>query len=380
MISLLAAEQSRADDKADAFAYWTAEAWYNLPDYAAAADTYGKLEAQFTNSVYRAEAFFKEADARLKLGDAAAVIQLLGDPDGAFQQMAKTNATDPQVVDGLFLLTETTLAKGDYAAAAAALSKIPPQKQDLEWERQYLRCRVGSEGGHADDALAASTNLLAAAGDNPVFKAESYLMLGDIYRRLERYPEAIAAYETNVDNDAPADQRRRSLLSMVDLRLRQNQIDEAARTLADFLARHPEETNSDMDLLALGELRLKQHFQTQGDTAFLLQAQTNFQQLTLGSTNGALWGEAQLNLGWCLAAQGKIADSGIAFSNAVGRLPHDENQAVALFKLAESQYLQTNYAAAINNYRRVVEEFGGLPSVKNNLFEPGALSNSAGGH
>ena len=29
-----------------------------------------------------------------------------------------------------------------------------------------------------------------------------------------------------------------------------------------------------------------------------------------------LWGEAQLNLGWCPAAQGKLADSGIAFSNA----------------------------------------------------------------
>jgi TolA-binding protein len=370
VISLLAGQRSRAEEQADAFAYWTAEAFHAIPDFPAAADAYAGLAAQFTNSVYRTEALVKEADTRLQLGETAQVIQLLGDPAGAFQGTAKTDATDPWVVRGLFLLTETTLAKGDYAAAAAALAEIPPQKQELEWKRQYLFCRVNSEGGHAEEALQASTNLLAAAGDNDVFQAQSHLMQADILRRLERWPEAIAAYQSNLGDEVPAEQRRQALLNIVELNLRLDQLDEAARRLQDFLVKHPEETNSDLDLLALGELRLKQHFQTPGDTNFLQQAETNFQQLTLGDTNGALWGKAQLNLGWCLGADGKLAESGVAFSNAVARLPHDEDQAVALFKLAETQYLLGNYAGAAGNYGRVIDEYSALPSVTNNLFEP----------
>jgi TolA-binding protein len=372
VISLLTAQRNRAGDKEDAFAYWTAEANRAIPDYSAAADTYARLAGDFTNSIYRTEALLKEAEMRLQLGENERVIQLLGDPAGVFQQEVKTDATDPYVVDGLFLLTETTLAKGDYAAAAAALAEIPPQKQEKEWDRQYLLSRVNSEGGHAEEALAAGTNLLAAAGDDRELRAKSHLMQGDIFRRLERWPEAIAAYQSNLGDDASGDLdlRRLALLNIVELNLRQDQLDEAARRLQDFLAKHPDETNSDADLLALGELRLKQHFQTPGDTNFLQQAQTNFQQLTLGSTNGALWGKAQLNLGWCLAAAGKLAESGAAFGNAVARLPHDEDQAVALFKLAETQYLQGNYPGAYSNYSRVIDEYAALASVTNNLFEP----------
>ncbi|HXD01459.1 MAG TPA: tetratricopeptide repeat protein [Verrucomicrobiae bacterium] len=372
VISLLTAQRGRADDKADAFAYWLAEAYYAVPDYSAAADTYARLAREFTNSIYRTEALAKEADTRLQLGEKDRVIQLLGDPDGAFQQEVKTDATDPWVVRGLFLLTETALAKGDYAAAVAALAEIPPQKQDVEWKRQYLLSRVNSEGGHAEAALEASTNLLAAAGDDPNLRAKSRLMQGDIFRRLERWPEAIAVYQTILTDDAlrDLDLRRQALLNIVELNLRQEQLDEAARRLQDFLAKHPDETNSDADLLALGELRLKQHFMTAGDTNFLQQAKTNFQQLTLGDTNSALWGKAQLSLGWCLAAEGKTVESGAAFGNAAARLPHDEDQAVALFKLAEMQYLQGNYADAYGNYGRIIDEYSALASVTNNLFEP----------
>ncbi len=372
VISLLTAQRGRAEDKADAFAYCMAETYRAMPDYRAAADAYASLAGDFTNSIYRTEALLKEAQMRLQLGEKERVIQLLGDPAGAFQQEVKTDATDPYVVGGLFLLTEATLEKRDYAAAAGALAEIPPQKQEKEWDRQYLLSRVNSEGGHAEAALAAGTNLLAAAGDDPNLKAKSRLMQGDIFRRLERWPEAIAAYQANLTDETlhDLDLRRQSLLNMVELNLRQDQLDEAAKRLQDFVAKHPDETNSDMDLLALGELRLKQHFLKAGDTNYLQQAQTNFQQLTLGNTNGALWGKAQLNLGWCLAAAGKIAESGTAFSNAAARLPHDEDQAVALFKLAETQFLQGNYAGAYKNYGRVIDDYSALASVTNNLFEP----------
>jgi TolA-binding protein len=370
VISLLEAQRSRAADRVDAFDYWMAEAYYNLPDYAAAADAYGGLARTFPDSIYRTEALFKEAEARQELHDPATVVRLLGDPEGAFQQAVKSNAGDPYIVRGLFLLTETLLKNGDYAGAAGALAEIPPQKEDLEWRRQYLLARVNSEGGHAGEALQAGTNMLAAAGDNPTNKAQSYLMLGDIYRRLEQWPEAIAAYQTNLADNVPPDQQRLALLNIVELNLRQNQLDQAASVLQDFVNRHPDETNSDLDLLALGELRLKQHYQAPGDTNFLQQAVTNFQQLIIGATNSPLWGKAQLNLGWCLDTQGRTAESGVAFSNAVARLPHDDDQAVALFKLAETQFLQGNYPAALVYYGRMVDEYAGMASVTNNLFEP----------
>jgi TolA-binding protein len=392
VISLLASQQSHADDKADRFAYWTAEAGYAGSNFTAAAEAYGEFTNRFTGSDLRSEALFKEADARLQLGDTARVVELLRQPGGAFQQVAKSSPADPWVARGLFLLAETELAGRDYAAAADALSEMPPQKQaELEWKRQYLLCRVRAEGGHPEEALQGSADLLAAAGANPVFKAESYQMLGDIYRGLERFPEAIAAYQTNLSSDLPLEEQRRAALSIFELNLRQNQPDAAAHGLGEFLDQHPNETNSDFDLLALGELRLRQHFQAAGDTIFLRQAETNFQRL---DTNSDFWGKAQLNLGWCLWVEGttneggvafsnlaglraqtitdwgKIAESGVAFSNAVGHLPHNEDQAVALFKLADTQYLQTNHTDAIRNYSRIIDEYASPPSVTNSLFEP----------
>ncbi len=400
VIKLLDEQQSRAGDQADKFAYWTAEAWYASSNFTKAAEAYAGLAREFIQSDKRTEALFKEADARLQLGDAAGVTDLLRDPAGAFQQVVKSNSADQWVVRGLYLLAETELAGRNYAAAVEALSEILPQKQaDLEWKRQYLMCRVKAEGGPLEEALQAGTNLLAAAGENPDFRAESYQMLGDIYSGLERFPEAISAYETILSNNLPFEQQRKAVLNIVELNLRQNQTNEAARLLDDFLHKYPTERGSDFDRLALGELRLRQHFQAPGDMNFLQQAETNFQRLILEDTNSEFWGNAQLNLGWCLWVEGttnesgiafssppglralkitdweKIAESGVAFSNAVfsnvvGRLPHGEDQAVALFKQADTQCLQTNYADAISNYSRIIDEYASLPSVTNSLFEP----------
>ena len=59
----------------------------------------------------------------------------------------------------------------------------------------------------------------------------------------------------------------------------------------------------------------------------------------------------------------------MAFSNAVNRLPHDEDQAVALFKLGDVLYEQTNYAGAVASYGQIIDEYGTVASVTNNLFE-----------
>jgi TolA-binding protein len=229
-------------------------------------------------------------------------------------------------------------------------------------------CRVKLEGGPLEEALDASTNLLAAAGDNPVFTAESYQMLRGHIPGIGAVPRGdFAAYESILSNNLPMEQKRKAVLNIIELDLAQNQTDEAARRLDDFLQKNAGEKSSDFDLLALGELRLRQHFQAAGDTNFLRQAETNFVRL---DTNSDFWGKAQLNLGWCLWEEGKFPESGVAFSNAVGRLPHGEDQAVALFKLGDVLYSQTNYARAIGAYSRIFDGYGAVPSVTNNLLEP----------
>jgi tetratricopeptide (TPR) repeat protein len=65
-------------------------------------------------------------------------------------------------------------------------------------------------------------------------------------------------------------------------------------------------------------------------------------------------GKAQLDLGWCYWLQTNLPLSLAAFQRAVGRLPVSADLATAYFKLADAQYLLTNYPAALTNYSAVV--------------------------
>ena len=98
-------------------------------------------------------------------------------------------------------------------------------------------------------------------------------------------------------------------------------------------------------------------------------AEENFTKIIKGFTNSVYLGKAELNLGWCYAQAGKLPESMEAFSNAVERLPFSEDQAVARFKLADTCFSQTNFAAAISNYTALIEQYGSVPAVRNGLFE-----------
>jgi TolA-binding protein len=372
VITLLDAQRSRADELGDQFALLTARAYNESSNFLAAADAYKGLAQDFPNSTNRTEALYQEAKMRSDMGDTPTVIHLLHDPEAAFQQAVKAGPVDGYLVGGLFLLTETELARRDYDSAAKAIAEVPTQAagSDLEWRRQYWQSLVEAEGGHPDASLQNSTNLLAAADDSVTNKAISHLLIGDINRKLERYPEAMASYRANLGGGLPVEQQRTALWNIVELQMREDHTDEAARMLADYLDMHPDDKGSDLNLLTLGELQLERHYQTTGDTNFLPQAEANFVRLIREQTNSEFWGKAQLDLGWCLWADGRIGEAGVAFSNAVSRLPHDEDQAVALFKLGDALYEQTNYPGAISSYGRITNEYGTVASVTNNLFEP----------
>jgi TolA-binding protein len=376
VIDLLSAQQNHAGKAADQFVYWTARTYYDSKDYQSAAATFARLSKDYPDSTLRLDAVFSEADSLSKQGNWPGVIEKLHPPESLFQQMARTNVETDLTARGFLLLAEAELEQGHYAAASAALEVLSPRKlpPELDWRRQCLQCSILLAGGHAEDALRSSTNLVDAAAGNTEFKARSIALQGQIRERLGLFPEAIATYETNLSNGVPSRWQRNALLRMVELTLRQGKTDEAAGRLEDYLAKHPDETNTDFELLNLGELRLKQYNQSGSGTPgsgtnLLQQARESFQKIINNFTNSEFLGKAQLNLGWSYWAEGKIGESQAAFSNAVERLGFSEEQAMARFKVADTMYQQTNFPGAISNYARVLDQYGSLAEVRTNLFE-----------
>lgn len=125
MIDLLSTPQVQsAKGIADQAVYWTAEAQYYLTNYHDAADTFARLVKDYTNSTRRLDAVVEEADARSRMGDWKSITNKLGQPEGVFQQMARTNLPDQRVVRGIFILTEAELAQKDFGAAEQSLQDL----------------------------------------------------------------------------------------------------------------------------------------------------------------------------------------------------------------------------------------------------------------
>jgi TolA-binding protein len=374
VISLLSSQTNRGSGVADQFDYWTAKSYAKKQNYQQSADTFARLVRENPNSPLRLEAIFREAEAHAKLESWPKVIEELREPSSLFQQFARTNQSDELVVSGLLLLSEAELAQKDYAAAGKTLQGIATEhlRPELEWERQFLLCRVQMADGQAQAALEASTNLLmvAEAANRPELKAKSFFLQGQIHEQLDDMPSAVRSYEINLTNDLPA-VRRQALLRIVDLNLRQNQTADAAQKLSDFLKDNPK--TADFELLVLGELRLKEYFQPTNNASVinpLQSAETNFETIIRNFPNSEYLGKAELNLAWCLDAQGRTAESQAAFGRAGDLLPFSEDQAVARFKLADTLYQQKDFSGAVANYRLVIEKYDSLPAVKNELFEP----------
>jgi TolA-binding protein len=312
------------------------------------------------------------------------VIGLLQETNGLFQSAARTNATSELVPRGYLLLSEAQLAAKDYRAAEVTLQSLTNRLMSprLGWQLQYLLCRIQLADGRTNAALQGTTNLLAMAAKNaqPNLLAESAAFQASLLERLGETNKAIGAYQPNLAIGIPDDRQRQALLKITELFLGQGKIAEAAETLETFLARYPEAATADLAWLTLGELRLRQceaglgKIQTAPATTNAPAVTNDVLQLALVSFNTLVkkfpqspyLGKAQLDLGWCYAREGDQA----AFQAAVSGLPMSKELATNYFRLAETQFHQTNYAGAIKSYQAIIEKFGVLPEVQTNLFEP----------
>ena len=378
--ALLAAQLPKAGLLTDQYRYWLAEAQLQSSNYLAAAESFALLAREHTNSARLLEASYGEAKARFKLRDWPRVAGLLQAPNGTFQQAAGERANDELVVSGHLLLGEALLEMGEFARAEQAVDRVTEGSlvPEFKWRRQYLLCRIQRAGRRLDDALAGTTNLLTLAATTRQlnFQAESIALQGSLLAQLGRVEAATNVYQQNLQENVPAEYRRLALLHLIELLLAQNQIAEAAQRLEAFLTKYPGDAASDVALLTLGEIHLKQHFAEMsgtntvtGTTNHLSQAFALFDRLVHVFTNSALLPKVRLDRGWCLWADGRFAESQPDFHAAAEQLPLSDEQAVARFKLADAQFFQKDYSNALQNYRIVLTRFGEWPRIKSTLFD-----------
>ncbi len=380
-IQLLSAELAGAGPRADEYHFWIGEAQYQSTNYPAAAAAFHAVVNDFPASKLRLQASVNEAAAWAGLEDWDRVIELLSQPAGVFQQLAKTAAASGPAATGVLLLAEAQLARGRFAAAETTIRSLDAAKLDaaLGWKREFLLCRALLDGGHSEAALQGASNLLALAGSlaQPALRAQSVALQAAALEKLGQLDNAAASYTNNLAADAPIEMQRQALLKVGELALvggRPTGLTEAAQAMERYLQRHSNSPACDMALLTLGELQLRQYFAPTGtnaaNTNLLQQALTNLVAVPERFPQSPLKGRAQLDRGWCLLLASNLTDSAAAFAAAAEMLPASFDQATAWFKLADAQYQQQQLPAAISNYNRVVAAAAALPDVKTNLCEP----------
>jgi TolA-binding protein len=387
-ISLLTTNLGSAGAWADKYLYSLGQAYVGLKAYDQAADSFGRLARDYPASTNRLEASLQEAVTRARLSAWENVIHLLRDTNGIFQVLARTNLGNNFVFQGYLLLSEAELAQKDYAAAQLALD---PFKQTLlqptnAWLRQHLICRIQVAAGQLSNALQSAESLLVMASNTtlPSLQAESFAFKADLLEKLGRRDEAITAYTNNLVEGIPAARQRQALFKTAELSISQNRIAEGAQTLERFLAQNPKIASGDLAWLSLGELRLRQYYEssgaaskpadapgTAGDTNILNKAKAAFMAVAANFPQSPLIGKSQLNLGWCylLEPLPNPVESEKQFYAALDRLPRSADRAMAHFKLADLQFKRGNCAGAVTNYAAVVEEAGTEPGIETNLFE-----------
>jgi TolA-binding protein len=377
-IALLTARKARAGNLADQYVYWIGEAQLQGGDLPAAAGTFISLTRDFPESPLRLRAVVEAAAARAQLGEWPQLSALLEPANSVFQRAAQLDPADELVVRGSLLLAQAKFAQNDFAGATAVLASLDPQalKPELDWQRAYLLYQVRLGAGDATAALAATTNLvqIALSRKNDVLQAEGLALRARVLEQLGQKSGAMAACQEILALNMPAERVRQAILKMAELALAQNQFSNAVQSLDKFLAQFPGSAATDVALLTLGELQLKD-YTTQlaasnhlaAVTNQLPAAQARFDQFIRTFKNSPLLGKAHLDRGWCLWLAGQASNSLAAFQTAAQQLPPSEDLAVARFKLGDAQFAQKDFTNALKNYRQVVEDFPDFPAVTQTL-------------
>ena len=371
-IELLQSGRETAGRFADEYLFWLADAQFQGGQLSAAADSYAQYVTEFTNSSRLLDASVAEAAARSQLKQWPRVVELLSNPEGRFQTLAKANPGLDASVRGRFLLAEAHVAQQQFEAAARALDPLVSQPLDnrFAWQRDYLRAQICLKQNLPEQALSLATNLTALAGNVVALRAEGTALQARIQEQLKHPDAAIAAWRLNLEPGIPPQRQREALLRVGDLLIHQDRLPEATQTLETFIASGTNSAAADVIELTLGQLRLRQSL-TPGpaSTNLLASAMASFDRVLRDYPETGLAGQAQLGRGWCLWLSGRTKESTAAFDAATRALPAGYDQSIARFKLADAQAQQGKFAEALANYQLVVNSGANDPLVRTNLVE-----------
>src|SRR6185295_154562 len=144
----------------------------------------------FPASSLRLQAAFSEANAWFQLKDYPKTIDLLKNPEGEFQKLAKATPKSPFAFRGTLLLSEALFASSQPAEAQAIASAAVgvANRADLDWEKYQLLARIELAGQKPENALAYITNAVAAAqsAQKPALQAQSLNLEADVYKKLNQ--------------------------------------------------------------------------------------------------------------------------------------------------------------------------------------------------
>ncbi len=385
-LDLLGFYQSQSGKRADEYLFWQAEALSQKGDLPAAADSFGKLARNFPDSPRRLEATVREAMTRSRLSEWPRAVGLLQETNGVFQAAVRAKTTNEMIARGYLLLAEGHMRNAEYAPAEQVLQALAdwPLNAQLTWQRQNFFCRLLAATGRGEPALQAATNLLAlaASAGAGAYQAESFALYAELLEQAARPTEALAAYKRNLACGVPPQWQRQSVTKVTELSLALTNVTEATQALQTFIEQCPGAPCGDLALLTLGELQLREHQVSPSLAAVaaatnaptltnrLQLALTHFQALTNKFPQSPLVGKALLDAGWCFWLENRMAESQLAFESAIPRLPASPDQAIAYFKLGDTQFRRTNFHAAVGSYTAVIDKFTSFPQVTNSLFEP----------
>jgi TolA-binding protein len=338
---------------------------------------------RFPESPHALDATVRQAGAFERLEQWPRMVQLLERTNGLFQQSVHGGAVSQTIASGFLLLGEAHLARGNFPRVEAILRSLEKQtlNTELRWQRDFLASRVQRAEGRLDDAILTSASLLAT--QDRTNRAEGFAFQAGVLEQLENLDAAANIYTNNLAPEVPPAQQRRAILKIAELDLRQNKLVDAVKSLTNYVDEIPPLEATDLALLTVGEIRLKQALSgsdtnlTGGETNLFQTAIAQFDRLLTSFTNSPLVGRAYLGKGWCLWSQGKIAESQEAFRTAAERLPYSEEQAEARFKWADTQFAANNFASAVTNYNSIAEKYLSLPEAKEHHFIERALYQSA---
>jgi len=383
-VALLTTNLPNAAGLADQFQLGIAKAQAQSGHFDAAADSYGMLVAKYTNSPLRLEATLGEAEARFNRRQWARVVSLLQNQNGVFAAAAASSPDTESVTRGRLLLAEALLEQKNFAAAEAVVGAIPDAALNSQsrWQREYLRARAQFAAQKLPAALAATSNLvsIATASRQPALEAAGVALQAEILEALGQPAAAILAYQQNQRAGWPQERVREAVFRTVELTIAQGQLTNALARIQTFLSEHTNEVGSDIALLTLAELRLKQFQSAQldtnagavinsalADTNVFPEIVADCDKLLHDFTNSPFAGQAQLVRGWALLAQAKPAESLGAFRAAAETLPWSEAQAVARLKTADLEFQTRDITNALRNYRRVLADYTSLERVQSQL-------------